>query len=121
MTFLRDAVEVRIIPFDDAGDTGSGRIIWIVVTQGRVFVRSWKGESAKWFVDAVRTGRGRITTEGVDVPADPFQVDVTWHPDQDAATAAAIDAEFLRKYGDPYAAEMNLPLAARTTLELLPA
>ena len=32
----------------------------------------------------------------------------------------AVDAEMLRKYGDPYASEMNLPLARDTTLELLP-
>jgi hypothetical protein len=80
-----------------------------------VFARSWKGPEAEWYVRARETGQARLSADDGS-----FDVTVELRPDQDATAAAWIDAEFLRKYGDPYAKEMNLPLAAETTVELLP-
>jgi hypothetical protein len=110
--------EVRIAPLRDDGSAWPGRLIWLLEVNGSIWARSWKGAHAQWYERAMTTLRARVTVEEDD---SGFAVDVTLRPDQDAATAAAIDAEFVRKYGDPYAQEMNVPLAAVTTIELLPA
>lgn len=115
LAYLHDVKEIRIAPQRDDGTLWPGRLIWVLVVDGRVFARSWKGPDAEWYARAVATWRARITVEEDD---SGFGADVSLHPDHDEATAAAIDAEFLRKYGDPYASEMNLPLAADTTIEL---
>ena len=116
LSFLRDVVEVRIAPLQADGTPWPGRLIWVLEVGGRVWARSWKGANAQWYRRARETDRARLTTDD-----GAFDATVELRPDQDAETAAAIDAEFLRKYGEPYAKEMNLPLAAQTTVELLPA
>lgn len=115
LAHLHDVKEIRIAPARDDGSLWPGRLIWVLVVDGRVFARSWKGPHAEWFERAMATARAHITVEEDD---SGFGADVSLHPDDDSATAAEIDAEFLRKYGDPYASEMNLPLAAGTTIEL---
>ena len=90
-----------------------GRLIWVLETGGRIFVRSWKGAHKAWYRDTLACGGGHISGQDIEIEAD---VTVARATDADAA----IDAEFLRKYGDPYASEMNLPLARETTLELIP-
>jgi hypothetical protein len=115
LSFLRDVIEVRIAPLQADGTPWPGRLIWVLEVDGRVWARSWKGADAQWYRRARETDRARLTTDD-----DAFNVVVELRPDQDAETASAIDAEFLRKYGEPYAKEMNLPLAAETTIELLP-
>lgn len=115
LAHLHDVKEIRIAPARDDGTLWPGRLIWVLVVGDRVFARSWKGAHAEWFERASATLRARITVEEDD---SGFAADVSLHPDDDPTTAAAIDAEFLRKYGDPYASAMNLPLAAETTVEL---
>jgi hypothetical protein len=105
---LHDVREIRITPADESSP---GRLIWVLETGGRVFVRSWKGPGAAWYRDTLACGGAHISGQDVEIEAD---VTVARASDADAA----VDAEFLRKYGDPYASEMNLPLARETTLEL---
>lgn len=107
---LYDVQEIRITPADERSP---GRLIWVVVVDDRVFVRSWKGPEKTWYRDTVAAGGAQISGQDVEIEAD-----VTVGRASDADDA--IDAEFLRKYGDPYAHEMNEPLARDTTLELLP-
>jgi len=115
LAFLHDVVEVRITPLQADGTAWPGRLIWVLEVDGAVWARSWKGENVEWYTRAITTRRARLTTDDGELDAE-----VSLRQDQDAATAAKIDAEFLRKYGDPYAQEMNLPLAAATTIELSP-
>ena len=117
LDYLHDVKEVRIAPLRDDGSPWPGRLIWLLEVDGRIWARSWKGAHAQWFERAMATRRARVTVEEDD---SGFTADVDLRPDQDAATAAAIDAEFLRKYGEPYGSEMNAPLAAETTIELIP-
>ncbi len=107
---LHDVQEIRIAPADESSP---GRLIWVVETDGRVFVRSWKGAGKAWYRDTLACGGAHISGQDVEIEAD---VTVARASDADGA----VDAEFLRKYGDPYATEMTLPLARETTLELLP-
>ena len=115
LVFLHEVVEVRIAPLRADGTPWPGRLIWVVQDSGRVWARSWKGANAEWYRRARETDRARLTTDD-----GALDVTVELRPDQDPTSAAWIDAEFLRKYGDPYAKEMNRPLAAETTVELLP-
>jgi hypothetical protein len=115
LAFLHDVVEVRIAPLKPDGTPWTGRLIWVLEVDGQVWARSWTGADAQWYRRARETHRALLTTDD-----GTFESTVELRPDQDAATAAAIDAEFLRKYGEPYAKEMNLPLAAETTVELIP-
>ena len=115
LSFLHDVVEVRLTPLKHDGTAWPGRLIWVLEVDGRVWARSWKGGEIEWYVRAMATRRARISTEG---EAAGFEAEGILRPDQDAEVAAKIDAEFLRKYGDPYASEMTLPLAAATTVEL---
>jgi hypothetical protein len=107
---LHDVQEIRITPADERS---AGRLIWVLEVDGRVFVRSWKGPGKAWYRDTVAAGGAHVSGQDIEIEAD-----VTVNRAMDAD--AAIDAEFLRKYGDPYATEMNQPLARDTTLELLP-
>ena len=107
---LHDVHEIRITPADESSP---GRLIWVLETGGRVFVRSWKGPGAAWYRDTLACGGAHVSGQDVEIEAD---VTVARASDADVA----VDAEFLRKYGDPYASEMNLPLARETTLELTP-
>jgi hypothetical protein len=110
LTTLRDVQEIRITPADESSP---GRLIWVLETGGRVFVRSWKGPDKAWYRDTLACGGAHISGQDVEIEAD---VTVARSTDADAA----VDAEFLRKYGDPYAIEMTQSPARETTLELLP-
>ena len=87
-------------------------IIWIVVDQGEVFVRSVRGERGRWYRELTASGRGRLEVAGrtLDVEAEP------------AADAESIDrcSEALsRKYaGDPSTRSMLRPHTLATTLRL---
>jgi hypothetical protein len=116
LRFLHDVVEIRITPLKDDGSAWPGRLIWVLEIDGRVWARSWKGEHAEWYERALVTRRARISTDDGE-----FDAQVQLRSDQDDEVAAKVDAEFLRKYGDPYAHEMNEPLARVTTVELVPA
>ena len=107
---LHDVQEIRITPADERSP---GRLIWVVETGGRVFVRSWKGPDKAWYRDVLAAGGAHLSGQDVDIEAD-VSVGRTAEAD------AAVDAAFLSKYGDPYATEMTQEPALGTTLELLP-
>jgi hypothetical protein len=107
---LHDVREVRIAPADERS---AGRLVWVLEVEGRVFVRSWKGPEARWYRDTLAAGGAHISGRDIEIEAD---VTVARATDADAA----IDAEFLRKYGDPYATEMTRTPARETTVELVP-
>lgn len=110
LTTLHDVQEIRITPADESSP---GRLIWVLETGGRVFVRSWKGADKAWYRDTVACGGAHLSGQDIEIEAD---VTVARTSDADDA----VDAEFLRKYGDPYATEMTRSPARDTTLELLP-
>mgnify|MGYP002734364219 FL=1 len=114
---FRDVDEIRVAPYAEDGFAYDGRLVWVVVVDGRVFIRSWKGAEAEWFVRSARSRRARITVH--DEP--DTGIEVVFQRERDADVQARIDAEYLRKYPRPYSHEMTLPAAAATTLEVLPA
>jgi len=114
LALLRDVEEVRIAPRREDGSAWPGRLVWVLVVDGRVLVRSWKGPDAEWYRRALATGRALLTTDDGALSAEVVLR-------AEAGLDATVDAEYLRKYPDPYATEMTRPPAAGTTLILEPA
>jgi hypothetical protein len=107
---LRQQQEIRI----RAGRSASGVIIWVVVVDGTVFIRSFRGAGAKWYLAATGDGRAALEVDGAAVP-----VKVT--PAADQATIEAVSRAFLSKYAaSPYAQAMVRPEVLPTTLRVEP-
>jgi hypothetical protein len=92
-------------------------ILWAVVDDGEVFVRSWRGATARWFREAradpdvaILLGRGgkrRIPARAV----------LATDPDSIARTSAGLERKYL---GDPSTASMVRDEILDTTLRLDP-
>lgn len=89
------APEVHVATRHANGTLRSPRIIWVVTSGERVFIRSTNGPGAAWYRAAIATGAGQLTAEGM-------RHCVTFTPIVDEADLAAADAGYRAKYG-PYA------------------
>ena len=90
-------------------------IIWAVAVGNESYVRSVKGPAGKWWKTVSADGRVTLEIEKNLVPARAIAV-------SDAATIAAVSAEYLKKYAaSPYAQAMVKPETLPTTLRLEPA
>jgi hypothetical protein len=90
-------------------------VIWAVVDDGRVFVRSVRGERARWYREAV-------ANPAVAVHVDDRRLTATAIPATDPDSVERTSQGFLRKYaGDPAAPSMVQPDILDTTLRLEPA
>jgi hypothetical protein len=87
-------------------------IIWAVVDQGDVFIRSWKGANARWFREAVANPDVALHVAGRRLPAKAV---AATDPDSIARTSSALE----RKYaGDPATKDMVRDEILGTTLRL---
>jgi len=86
--------------------------IWVVVVDGRVYVRTWGRRGTGWYGAAVASGRARVRVPGLT--ADAAVVDV-------GATAPdGVTAAYRAKYGGPGADSVVAPAAVGSTLRLDP-
>jgi hypothetical protein len=88
------AKEVRI-ETQAADGTLHRTIIWAVVEDGRVYIRSYRGASARWYREAVaqpevalRVGRTRV----------PYRAVVATDPASIAACSAGLSKKYRRSY-----------------------
>jgi hypothetical protein len=89
--------------------------IWVVVADGRVFVRTWHRRTTGWYGRAVASGRARVRVPGLEA-------DVTVQ-DVGEESAGAVDAAYRAKYGrygDGAIGPMVAPDAVASTLRLSP-
>jgi hypothetical protein len=108
---LRDVQEVRI---RTEKHPKSAVVIWVVLADDEVFVRSWLGAKGRWYRDLAAGGPVTLEFAGrrLAVQASPAR-------DQDAVTRAS--REFLRKYHrSSHAQEMVRSDTWPTTLRLEP-
>jgi hypothetical protein len=90
-------------------------VIWVVVDDGEVFVRTARGAGSRWFRDAEANPAVAIHVGGNRLPA-------TAIPATDPDAIERTSAGYLRKYaGDPAAKIMVKPNLLDTTLRLEPA
>jgi hypothetical protein len=113
---LTSAQEVHLATRREDGTLRSPRIIWVVTSGRRVFIRSTNGRTATWFRSAITTRAGQIRARG-------SAYEVTFTEVHDEQGLAAADAGYRAKY-DHYASivdhlEEAGPRAA--TLEVHPA
>ncbi|HEY7522226.1 MAG TPA: nitroreductase/quinone reductase family protein [Candidatus Limnocylindrales bacterium] len=89
--------------------------IWTIVDGDEVFVRSYRGERARWYRDA-------LANPAVAILADGRRLAATAIAAGDPQSIERASAGFRRKYaGDPAAGAMVRPEVLSTTLRLEPA
>jgi hypothetical protein len=92
----------------------SGVVIWLVVADDEVFVRSWRGARGRWYQDLAAGGSASLEFSG-------RRLSVLAIPTNDAAAIARVSKEFLRKYQlSSHALGMVRTEVLPTTLRLEP-
>lgn len=109
--------EVHIETRRDASSPGHETVIWAVVVDGDVFVRSVRGEKGRWYREASANPDVTLRVNGGLVPARAV-------PETDARTIEKVSEAYRGKYGasfpGPTAGIVREEVLA-TTLRLLPA
>jgi len=106
--------EVRIETSAGPGAEIHRTIIWIVVEGGEVFVRSWRGVTARWYREALADPDLAIHVGERRLPARA-------NPERDQGAIARASSAFERKYaGDPATPSMVREEILITTLRLEP-
>jgi hypothetical protein len=93
---------------------GTAVVIWVVVVDDEVFVRSVRGPQGRWYRDLATGGPARLEFAG-------RRLAVQTIPVTDPAAVGRASREYLRKYQpSPYAQAMVQPEVLPTTLRLEP-
>ena len=111
---LAAAAEIEIET--QAPDKAARRtVIWVVVEDGEVFIRTYKGPESRWYKDALANPAVAIHVDGRRLPA-------TAIPATDPDSIERTSAGLLRKYADdPASKTMVGAELLDTTLRLEPA
>ena len=108
---LRDVQEVAI---RTEKHPKSAVVVWVVVADDEVFVRSWLGAKGRWYRDLAAGGPATLEFAGRRLAVQAIPV-------SDQAAVAGVSREFLRKYQrSTHAQEMVRSEILPTTLRLQP-
>jgi hypothetical protein len=111
LSALRDLKEVEI---RTEKHPKTSVTIWIVVSDGTVFVRSVKGPTGRWYKDLAAGGPATLEFNRRQLPVQAI-------PATDAASVERASREYLAKYrSSPYAEPMVRAEVLPTTLRLEP-
>src|SRR5438552_14480970 len=106
---LRDVQEVAI---RTEKHPKSAVVIWVVVADDEVFVRSWRGAKGRWYRDLAAGGPATLEFARRRLPVHAI-------PASDSTAVARASHEFLRKYQpSSHAHEMVRSEVLPTTLRL---
>ena len=117
LRLLDETEEVRIETRRDDHSPEHRTIIWVVVVEGEVFVRSVRGQRGRWYREISSNPEGALHVEDNRIP-------VRAAPATEEATVDAVSAAIRSKYEEtsPEPTEwMVRPEVLATTLKLLPA
>lgn len=112
---LRDGKVLKI-----RAGTGAHRFlgIWVVVAQGRAFVRSWGLRPGGWYRTLLEERAGTILLGGRQIPVRARRA-------RSEALKSAVDLAYVGKYSTPASLKWARGLASArrrdTTMELMPA
>lgn len=110
-----DRAEEVEIETQAPGATPRRTVIWAVVDDGNVFIRTFKGPNSRWYRDAQANPAVAIHVDGRRLPA-------TAIPATDPDSIERTSSGFLRKYADDRSTPaMVAPDVLETTLRLEPA
>ena len=91
--------------------------IWVVVVEGRVFVRSWSLKPRSWYRTFLEEPRGAIQLAGREIPVRAVRT-------RSERLKGAVDRAYLEKYKSPgaikYARDLGRSKSRATTTELVP-
>ncbi len=91
--------------------------IWMVVVEGRVFVRSWSIKQRSWYRTFLRERSGYIQVAGRTIPVRSVST-------RSERLLGAVDRAYLEKYDAlgslKYARDLGRAKSRRTTTELVP-
>ena len=109
---LIDRTEEVEIETNGADGAVHRTIIWAVVDDGDVFVRSYRGPNARWYREALADPSVALHVDGQRLPATAVLA-------SDASSIERTSTGILRKYaGDPAAKAMVVPELLDLTLRL---
>ena len=109
---LDRASEVRVAGRRADGSSRTPVIVWHVVVDGELYLRSVRGPEGQWYKGVARTLEGFLQWGG-------HTREVAFA--RDASRDAAIDAAYMEKYGNGSATRaITDTLAAQTTLRVDP-
>lgn len=112
LQLIGDAKEVRIET--RSGERTYRAVIWVVVEDGVVFVRSVRGEAGRWYQRALADPEVVIEVDGARIPARAL-------PAGDERSVSAATEAFRRKYRrSPSLPSMIRPEVLGTTMRLEP-
>ena len=117
LRLLDETREVRIETRRDYDSPQHRTIIWVVVVEGEVFVRSLRGSRGRWYREISSNPEGALHVRDDRIP-------VQAAPATEEATVDAVSAAFRSKYqqSSPASTEaMVRPETLPTTLKLSPA
>jgi hypothetical protein len=117
LRLLDDTQEVRIETRRDGDSPEHRTIIWVVVVEGEVFVRSVRGAKGRWYREISSNPEGALHVEEDRIP-------VRAAPATDEATVDAVSAAFRSKYQQSSPASTEAMVRSETlptTLKLAPA
>ena len=111
---LRELRDVQEVAIRTEKHPKSAVVIWVVVADDEVFVRSWRGAKGRWFRDLTAGGPATLEFTGRRLAVQAI-------PASDQAAVARASREFLRKYQrSTHAQEMVRSEILPTTLRLEP-
>jgi hypothetical protein len=116
LSLLDETMEVRIETRRDADSPEHRTIIWVVVIEGEVFVRSVRGQKGRWYREISSNPEGALHVRGNRIPVRAAHA--TDGPTVDAVSDA-IRSKYEQDSPGPTAA-MVRPDVLPTTLKLSP-
>jgi hypothetical protein len=91
--------------------------IWVVIVEGRVFVRSWSLKPRSWYRTFLEEPRGAIQVGGREIPVRAVRT-------RSERLKDAVSRAYLEKYNTPgaikYARDLSRKKSRETTTELVP-
>jgi len=113
LDLLAKLEEVNVETRSATGDVHS-TIVWPVVRDGVVYLRSYKGQSGRWYREAIADPGIALVVDGRRLPARAV-------PASDAASVEACSAALRGKYSSDHSLEAMLaPDVLPTTLRIEP-
>ena len=111
---IAETDDFHISPFREDGKTyGTPTWIWSVVVDGELYVRSYNGQSGRWYQAALKKKSGRITAAGMtkEVDFEPVTGSIN----------DSIDDAYRSKYAaSPYLKPMIGARARAATVRIMP-
>ena len=111
---LREMRDLREVAIRTEKHPKTAVVIWLVVADDEVFVRSVRGGNGRWYRDLAAGGPATLELAGAKLAVQAIPAD-------DPEAIARASSEYLRKYRtSPYAQSIVRPEVLSTTLRLEP-